>query len=1010
MFGFKVAECAHRYEVAPNGKCRRSSPSKRRKGTIVPGRLSELFSLAAEQVDRSIVWWRLPTLLGIPVLVGLRDRLRALNLYDTGRGPKDRPPDKDPRAGNLTARTLNGTYNDLVDPLMGSQGSRFGRNIPLTHTLPEDRRQLEEDPNPREVSRLLLTRGKGGFQPATTLNLLAAAWIQFEVHDWFSHGTLAQKDNPWKIKVEDDEWPKRSMRISRTVPDPSADPAGEPTYVTQDTHWWDGSQIYGRNKHFANGLRRGERKGKIRIDELGLPPKDLDFCLDFPGPAGNFWLGLAILHSLFMREHNAICERLAAEYPSMSDDDLYDKARLVNIALIAKIHTIDWTPAIIAHPTTIYGMRANWFGVLGEGFRRRFGRITSSEILQGIPGSRTDHFGVPYSLTEEFVAVYRMHPLIPDDFTFRSATDNTELARYALRDLLLGHVRERLREFDGKKGKKGKIQDIFYSFGRSYPGALNLHNFPIHLQEFTQHMDGPLVDLATIDIVRTRERGVPRYNEFRRLLRLKPASSFEDLTDNPQWAQELRDVYGDVERVDLMIGLYAEPKPPGFGFSDTAFRIFMLMASRRLNSDRFFTSDFRAEIYTQAGMDWIADNNMRTVLLRHFPALEPALCGVKNPFGPWARVTGKSKPIDYSADLERQRWDEEFWIGWIVKVLGWNNRSAYRKYKHGIRDAHAKSHGILQGKLIVEDGLDEELRQGLFAEPKKEFDVIARLSSTSGALRSDELRGVRGLGIKVLDVPGDRVADTGLPGEPDATTQDFVLVTHRSFPFADVRAYATKGMLAAWLLARLPDRWLGVVGDVLDALKMVGIRLSPTLALLVLPNNHILGEKFYSSAPLRYGKHVVKMRYMPSSPAVKALMDVPLPRDAGPDAHRDSVVQFFDSNRAVYELQVQLCTNTQTMPIEDASVEWPECVSPYRTVAKIVFESQSADSPERREFGDDVLSFNSWRTLVAHRPLGSINRLKKRVYEESSKFRHEKNNVEQQEPADITALPGYSSD
>ncbi|MGO9155761.1 catalase family protein [Mycobacterium sp.] len=361
--------------------------------------------------------------------------------------------------------------------------------------------------------------------------------------------------------------------------------------------------------------------------------------------------------------------------------------------------------------------------------------------------------------------------------------------------------------------------------------------------------------------------------------------------------------------------------------------------------------------------------------------------------------------MPYSDELERRRWDEEFWIGWIVKVLGWNNRSAYRKYKHGIRDAHAKSHGILQGKLIVEDGLDEELSQGLFGGPKKEFDVIARLSSTSGALRSDQLRGVRGLGIKVLEVEGEREPDTGLPGEPGATTQDFVLVTHREFPFADVRAYATKGMLAAFLLALLSDRGLRFVSHLLDAAVMVGIKLSPTLALLVLPNNHILGETFYSSAPLRYGDYVVKMRYRPSSPSVKALTGVPVPRDAGPDAHRDMVVQFFDSNSAEYELQVQLCTDTRTMPIEDASVEWPESASQYRTVAKIKFDMQSADSPERRAYGDDVLSFNSWRTLKAHGPLGSINRLKKKVYEASSNFRHDMNKVERSEPATISELP-----
>ena len=84
-----------------------------------------------------------------------------------------------------------------------------------------------------------------------------------------------------------------------------------------------------------------------------------------------------------------------------------------------------------------------------------------------------------------------------------------------------------------------------------------------------------------------------------------------------------------------MIGMYAEPKPKGFGFSDTAFRVFILMASRRLKSDRFFTRDYRPEVYTQTGLDWIDDNSMRSVLLRHFPELGPALQGVENPFAPW---------------------------------------------------------------------------------------------------------------------------------------------------------------------------------------------------------------------------------------------------------------------------------------------------------------------------------------------------------------------------------------
>jgi hypothetical protein len=606
------------------------SRALRGKGTRVTGKLSRLVSDSAEKVDRSFGWARLPTLLAIPVLIGLRDRLRAKNLYDTGRGPLNTPPYDDPNVSrHLGARMMNGTYNDLEDPLMGSVGSRFGRNVPLAHAYPEEPKRLL-DPNPRLISRRLLTRER--FQPATTLNLLAGAWIQFEVHDWLSHGTSDAE--PWEIPLEEsDPWPVHPMKILRTTGDPSPDPTGPPTYVTGDTHWWDGSQVYGGEPVFANALRSGE-KGKLRIDDLGLPPAEVEQHVDLTGVAGNFWVGLAILHSLFMREHNAICERLAAEYPDLSDQDLYDKARLVNAALMAKIHTVDWTPAIIAHPTTVLALRTNWYGLLGERFDKAFGRITSDEVIRGIPGSPTNHHGVPYSLTEEFVAVYRMHPLIPDEFIFRSVDDDRVLGEHELPDVGVLHVRERLSEVS--------MADLFYSFGRSHPGAITLHNYPKYLQHFNR-ADGSLIDLAAIDVLRVRERGVPRYNEFRRLFHMNPVSSFEELTDNPVWAEELRRIYGDVERVDLMIGMYAEPKPKGFGFSDTAFRVFILMASRRLESDRFFTRDFRPEVYTQAGFDWVNDNTMRTVLLRHFPELGPALQGVENPFAPWTAVGGGAR-------------------------------------------------------------------------------------------------------------------------------------------------------------------------------------------------------------------------------------------------------------------------------------------------------------------------------------------------------------------------------
>ncbi len=345
-----------------------------------------------------------------------------------------------------------------------------------------------------------------------------------------------------------------------------------------------------------------------------------------------WWLGLSLMRTMFTLEHNAICDRLRAEYPTWSDESLFQRARLINAALLAKIHTVDWTPAVISHPTTVIGLRANWFGLAGERLHKALGRLSASEVVSGIPGSETNHYGVPYTLTEEFTAVYRMHPLVPDDYDFRRAVDNGPV-----RQMTFGAA-HRPAGRAGARRAPDRGRRVLARAPR-IPGLVALHNYPRFLQEFVRP-DGKRQDIAATDVLRIREIGVPRYNEFRRLLHLKPATSFGDLTDNPAWARQLERVYGgDIERVDLMVGMYAERRPKGFAFSDTAFRIFILMASRRLNSDRFLTRDFTREVYTPAGMQWLDDNNMMTVLLRHFPALAPAMRGVDNAFWPWQTAT-----------------------------------------------------------------------------------------------------------------------------------------------------------------------------------------------------------------------------------------------------------------------------------------------------------------------------------------------------------------------------------
>jgi hypothetical protein len=583
------------------------------------------YDAAAEAVDRRIGWHRLPTWAGLMVLVGVRNVLRKQNLHDTSTLPTVDGPEAEPfQQSDAVRRTVSGAHNDLEHPTMGMGNTRFGRNIPLDKVRLEPDDQLLE-PSPRVVSKELLTRDP--FQPATSVNNLACLWLQFMIKDWFSHGT-GDMTNPWVIELEPgDSWHENPMRIPRTVPDPTrpAGSDGPPTFLNADTHWWDGSQIYGTNAEQHAFVRAGEG-GKLRLGENGRAPLPDDPKLN-PAMVPGWWLGLSLLRTIFTLEHNAICDRLAADYPGWSDDALFERARLVNAALLAKIHTAEWTPAVISHPTTVTALRANWFGLAGERLYKAFGRISGSEIVSGIPGSETNHYGVPYVLTEEFTSVYRMHPLIADDYSFRRADDNSPIRDFEFRELTGPAAEEVLDEIP--------LNDVMYSLGTEHPGLVSLHNYPRFLQDF-ERPDGQRQDIAATDVIRIRELGVPRYNEFRRLLHLEPAGSFDELTDNPRWAADLRRVYNDdIERVDLMVGMFAETRPAGFAFSDTAFRIFVLMASRRLNSDRFFTTDFTPEVYTPAGMDWLKNNTMLTVILRHFPDLAPPMRGLGNAFEPW---------------------------------------------------------------------------------------------------------------------------------------------------------------------------------------------------------------------------------------------------------------------------------------------------------------------------------------------------------------------------------------
>jgi hypothetical protein len=738
-------------------------------------------------------------------------------------------------------RTVTGICNDILNPAMGSSGMLFARNVELDTSFPDlglneltrnrhgNRLSLLE-PDPQVISRRLFTRiqsdptkcqqGYGlpgdskdancDYKKAPFFNVLAAYWIQFMTHDWFSH--LEEGHNQTEYMkvgcetklVNNVEQPLTPEDIEKLGcrPDDMIDKG----YVAQDstsatfsiggkaylvrapktmrntnTAWWDASQLYGFDDTSRQRVKRdpADPARLLLVPASGqsgpgyLPvfgpndPINPEWAgQEATGFPDNWTVGLSFLHNLFAREHNSFVaefRRVAAQKPNadcglrdpahpkqviryrdVTPDQLFEIARLVVAAEIAKIHTIEWTPQLLYNEPLYLGMNGNWNGLLGANggllskalsdvvvtnFGKSIDPAKATEwysVFASGPGifglgskvrgyditnpkytnGGVNHFGSPFNFPEEFVSVYRLHPLVPDLLEYRDLTadPNKIVKRISVVETFQGNA----TDFTHLMG----LVNWGLTLGRQRLGLLTLHNSPLFLQNLKLgRLDSKTqqIDVVALDIIRDREHGVPRFNEFRRQYGLRQLTSFDDFMDpgaapgspdqleQQATVQTLREVYGqhvcdaskiitdaqvnqdgspindclghpngtlvdNIEDVDTAVGYLAEyRRPHGFAISETQFVVFILNASRRLFSDRFFTSCFRPEFYTTLGVDWVNNNGpgaprmekgtpnghkvpvspMKRMLMRNIPELTPELESVINAFDPWARDRGQ---------------------------------------------------------------------------------------------------------------------------------------------------------------------------------------------------------------------------------------------------------------------------------------------------------------------------------------------------------------------------------
>ena len=754
-------------------------------------------------------------------------------------------------------RNVDGVCNDIKNPLMGSTGTTFARNVQFDTTYPDlgmnelarnrhgDRLALLR-PDPQVISRKLFTRaqsdpdkcrfGEGlpgnsiaahcDYKKAPFFNVLAAFWIQFMTHDWFSHLEEGHNVPTWmstgcdSVRIGSVDHPLTPAEIDILGCRPGdridvgyvadAGPPGEivadgqaqlarayKTHANKVTGWWDASQLYGYDATSRSRVKRdpsdrarmellpgahagaGEALGQLPVFAPGDPINPQwtgQSAVAFPD---NWTIGIDFYHTVFAREHNAFVDAFRRQtratpdadsglrnpvrpddvirYRDVTADELFEVARLVIAAEIAKIHTTEWTPQLLYDEPLFLAMNSNWNGLL-QGHDivaaalekivvQNFGKSENAKkatqwysALASGPGifglgsivyaddaifalydpKKTDiwslknldhvnggvnHFGSPFNFPEEFVSVYRLHALVPDLIEYREWDRDPNVIRAQV------PVVETFRAKATDAMLANGAANWALSMGRQRLGQLTLQNIPQFMQNLAlprlQSSTGR-IDIAALDVLRDREHGVPRFNEFRRQYGLRQLTSYDDFIDQhlPAGSAErieqekmiatLREVYGqhrcdakkiitaaqrnldgsriddclghadgslvdNIEDVDTVVGWLSEfTRPHGYAISETQFQVFILNASRRLFSDRFFTSSFRPEFYTTLGVRWVNDNGpdgkifeaaqqnghtaqvapLKRVLLRTIPELKPELDHVVNSFDPWARDRG----------------------------------------------------------------------------------------------------------------------------------------------------------------------------------------------------------------------------------------------------------------------------------------------------------------------------------------------------------------------------------
>jgi hypothetical protein len=374
--------------------------------------------------------------------------------------------------------------------------------------------------------------------------------------------------------------------------------------------------------------------------------------------------------------------------------------------------------------------------------------------------------------------------------------------------------------------------------------------------------------------------------------------------------------------------------------------------------------------------------------------------------------------VRYSSDVERA--DPDFEQS-LQTVLGIVRRHMERSFKaegigRVVRDAHAKGYGLARGEVEILSGLPAAYAQGIYARPGR-HEAMVRFSNGTSHTGADRFLGaICGIGLKIFGIEGT----TLLEDEPDSHTFDYAMINHPVFFVNTVEHYEFVEDLFAPIgtvpppnetreekrakMYRFLHDWVTGKGT-LPPEEWAWNELGAFLQLVQIKYINLLLSTYWTMGAVRHGDHVAKVRVAPVQELADRVVRRTLDPSADEQVFRPALVAELRERPYEFDVQVQLCTDLDQMPVEDTTVRWPEALSPFVTVAKLRLPQQDIGGEDNLA-RMDATSMSPWRVTEEHRPLGNIMRVRKQVYRQSSTMRHQVNHQVRKEPGSLAEVFG----